>query len=140
MHDKADLIINNANAFVGTRYRKQGRSENGLDCAGLIIVTAKYSGISNFDTTRYSDRPNAEEFVKSMRAAKCQRLRRDQLANGDILRLNTEGWPVHIAIFEVDEHGREWYIHAYLPHRKVTRDPMSDDVWSRVEDVWRFPK
>lgn len=140
MHDKADDIVSVANDFVGTRYRHQGRSKVGLDCAGLIIATAKACGISNFDTTSYSNRPNAAEFTREMIRAGCTQLPLAKLEHGDLLRLNTAGWPVHIAVYEVDDKGKEWYIHAYLPHKKVSRDPVTADVRARISSAWRFPE
>lgn len=140
MHDKANDIVAVANGLVGVRYRHQGRSQVGLDCAGFIIVVAKLNDISNFDTTSYSSRPNAEEFTREMIRAGCKQLPYGKHKHGDILRLNTAGWPVHIAIYEIDERGREWYLHAYLPHKKVTRDPLTDIVKDTISSVWRFPE
>lgn len=140
MHNKARDIVEVAKGLVGVRYRGQGRSQMGLDCAGLIIVAGHLNGISNFDTTSYSNRPNAEEFTQNMIEAKCRQLPYSQLAHGDMLRLNTSGWPVHIAIYEVDENGAEWYIHAYLPHKQVTRDPLTDAVKQTISSVWRYPE
>lgn len=140
MHAKANELVTIANGLVGVRYRHQGRSRVGLDCAGLIIVTAKLCGISSFDTTNYSNRPNATEFTREMIRAGCTQLPLAELKHGDLLRLNTAGWPVHIAVYEVDDMGQEWYIHAYLPHKKVSRDPVTADVRARISSVWRFPE
>jgi len=140
MHAKANRLVNAANDLVGVRYRHQGRSQAGLDCAGLIIVTGQRCDISNFDTTNYSNRPNAVEFTREMIRAGCTQLPLAKLEHGDLLRLNTEGWPVHIAVYEIDAKGQEWYIHAYLPHKKVSRDPLTPDVKARISSVWRFPE
>jgi len=139
-HAKADDIIVAAKDLLGIRYRKQGRNSSGLDCAGVLIKVAHATGLTTLDTTQYSSRPNAEEFVAFMRKTGCKRLRVDQLETGDILRLNTHGWPVHCAVYEKDTIGKEWCIHAYMPHKKVTRDPLTQTMWDSVEDVWRFPE
>ena len=140
MHTKANGLVEAAKSLVGTRYRHQGRNEAGLDCAGLMIVAAKMCGIDHFDTTNYSNRPNAAEFTREMLRAECTQIPLAELGHGDLLRLNTAGWPVHIAIYEVDEAGQEWYIHAFLPHRKVTRDPLTPVVQQSISSVWRFPE
>lgn len=140
MHTKANELVETAKSLVGTRYRHQGRNEAGLDCAGLMIVTGQRCGLSNFDTTSYSNRPNAVEFTREMMRAECKQIPLAELSHGDLLRINTAGWPVHIAIYEVDEQGQEWYIHAFLSHRKVTRDPLTDMVKKSISSVWRFPE
>ena len=139
MHDKAAEIVYIAKGLVGVPYRHQGRNQSGLDCAGLIIVIAHMLGLSDKDTTAYSRRPNAEEFTAFMIEAGCTQLRNDGLEHGDIVRLNTSGWPVHLGVYEIDDRGQEWYTHAYLPHKKVTRDPFTDSVKRIVSSIWRFP-
>lgn len=140
MHIKANELVETAKSLVGTRYRHQGRNEVGLDCAGLIIVVAKSLGLTNKDTTSYSRRPNVSEFTAFMIETNCTQLPYGKHEHGDILRMNTAGWPVHVAIYEVDERGQEWYIHAFLPHKKVTRDPLTDTVKKNISSVWRFPE
>jgi len=72
--------------------------------------------------------------------AGCTQLPMVQLAHGDILRINTSGWPVHLGVYEIDDRGQEWYTHAYLPHKKVTRDPLTPAVRAQINSVWRFPE
>jgi len=140
MHNKANLIVEVAKDLVGIRYRHQGRTRLGLDCAGLIICVAHLCMISSFDTTAYAARPNANEFTREMIMAGCKQLPMTELAHGDILRINSHGWPVHIGIYEVDQQGQEWYIHAFLPHKMVSRDPVSPEVRVRISSVWRYPE
>ncbi len=140
MHAKAIQIVDIANALVGVPFRHQGRNTAGLDCAGLLVVVAHATGISEFDTTEYSNRPNVAAFTKAMVDSECTQLRYGQHEHGDILRLNTEGQPVHIAIYEIDSQGREWYIHAYLPLKKVVRTELTKVVKDTISSVWRFPE
>lgn len=139
MHKKAHDIVAVANGLVGVRYRHQGRNRNGLDCAGLVILIAHKLELTDKDTMAYSRRPNATEFTAFMIEAGCIQLPVAQLTHGDIVRLNTSGWPVHLGVYEVDDRGQEWYIHAFLPHKKVTRDPFTDIVRRNLSSVWRFP-
>lgn len=140
MHKKANDIVYVAHGLVGVKYRKQGRNQAGLDCAGLIIVIAHLLDITDKDTTAYSDRPNVEEFTSFMIETGCRQLPYGTHEHGDIIRLNSVGWPVHLGVYEVDAHSREWYIHAFAPHRKVTRNPLTDSVKMNISSVWRFPE
>ena len=90
-----------------------------IDCAGLIIAIAHMLDLTDKDTHSYSRRPNVIEFTNFMLEAGCTQLRNDGLEHGDIIRFNTQGWPVHLGVYEVDDKGQEWYIHAFLPHKKA---------------------
>ena len=140
MHARANDIVTTAKGLVGVPYREKGRSTSGLDCAGLLIYLAHMYDLTDKDTVAYSRRPNAKEFTDFMIYAGCTQIRMSDLEHGDILRINTNGWPVHVGIHEVDEYERSWYIHAYLPHRKVSRDPVTPEIWTHVSSVWRFPE
>lgn len=140
MHKKANEIVYIAHGLVGVPYRHQGRNQSGLDCAGLIIVIAHMLDLTAKDTIAYSRRPNATEFTAFMIEAGCTQLRNDGLEHGDIVRLNTSGWPVHLGVYEIDDRGREWYTHAFLRHKKVTCDPFTDIVKRDLSSVLRFPE
>ena len=60
--------------------------------------------------------------------------------NSDILRISEIRWPVHCAIYELDDKGEEWIIHSYLPYRKVVREPVNYVKRSQISSVWRFPE
>ena len=139
MHDKANEIVSVAKGLIGVRYRHQGRNQSGLDCVGLVILTAHLLGLSDQDMTAYSRRPNVAEFDACMAKVGFTQIRNEELAHGDLVRLNTLGWPIHACVYEIDDRGQEWYIHAYLPHKQVTRNPFTDLVKRDMSSVWRFP-
>ena len=141
MHDRADEIVARAKEYIETPYRHHGRSiTTGVDCIGLVIAVAQDLGISMYNTFRYSRRPNVQEFDSQMIKAGCILLPYSERKNGDILRLSEPRWPVHSVIYEVAKDGSEWTVHAYLPYRKVVREPLTPERDSRISSVWRFPK
>ena len=90
------------------------------------------------ETKAYPRRPNAPQFAAAMiKAGLTQRLFGTE-EQGDILRINTQGWPVHLGLYEIDDRGVEWYIHSYLPHKKVTRDPLTPEVRRSISSIWRY--
>ena len=137
MHAKANEIVYIANGLVGVPYRHQGRNQMGLDCAGLIIVVGEMLDLMKEDGPRgYPRRPDVKRFTEAMLKAGLVQ-RSGPREHGDILRINTAGWPVHLGIYEVDARGREWCIHAYAPHKQVTRDPLSHPMM-KISSVWRY--
>ena len=143
MHKKANDIIHTAKGLIGVPYRHQGRSRAGLDCAGVIIVVGQTEGVMGEEaevTKAYPRRPDAAKFAAAMIEAGLIQRPFGTQEHGDILRINTAGWPVHLGLYEIDENGMEWYIHAYLPHKKVTRDPLTPEVRRAICSVWRYPE
>ena len=140
MHAKADDIIRVANEFVGVPYRHQGRNKNGVDCAGLIVVVGQMLDLMTAEEKRnYPRRPDTNTFTKEMIKVGLKQRPHSSCEHGDILRLATAGWPVHLGIYEVDSRGTEWVIHAYQPHKQVTRDPLSIITKTcPVSSVWRY--
>ncbi len=141
MHDRARDIVEAARTYVGTRYRHQGRSrETAVDCVGLLVCVAHDIGLSDFDTDTYSKRPDARQFRANMLASGCTPVRKDRVESGDILRVFTMKWPVHLAILDVDELGLRWMIHAYAPARKVVRERLTDAFFDdHVCEGMRYP-
>jgi cell wall-associated NlpC family hydrolase len=139
MHAHADAIVEAARSRVGTPYRHQGRGPHHYDCVGLLIDVAHELGLTSFDTASYGRRPNVEEFTRFMRESGCTRLAMEELAHGDILRMAYDKWPVHTGIFVRTDRGFS-VIHAFLPYRKVVEEDLTEQVWARVNAVWRFPE
>lgn len=140
MHARSDNIIAAANELVGVRYRHQGRTLHGIDCVGVPIYIAAKLGIKEWDTTAYGPRPNVREFDRLIMDTGAKLLPFAEMSSGDMLRMNYQGWPVHIGIYEVDSKGQEWIIHAYASHKMVTRDSLTDHMKQFIQSVWRFPE
>lgn len=139
MHSLGNEIVAEAKKLLDIQYGHQGRGAR-LDCVGVPIYIAHKLGIFTFDTRDYSPRPNANEFTQHMIASGCQQIPRKDLGNGDLVRLAYEGWPVHLAIYEKDERGQEWIIHAFAKHKKVTRDTFLPETKKKISSIWRFPE
>lgn len=139
MHAKANEIVDRGREYVDRPYRHLGRSwKTGVDCAGLLICLMNDCDVSDFDSGAYSRRPNVIEFDRVMRESGCVRLPITELAHGDIIRMAIQRWPVHCALYENDGRG-EFIIHAWLPFRKVVREPLTPARYATISSVWRFP-
>lgn len=141
MHEVSRDIVACAKGYVGVRWRHQGRDKaTGVDCAGLLVCIVNDLGISGFDILGYSRRPNSTEFDKGMRLAGCVKLPRLEIRSGDVVRMAESGWPVHTALYEVDDVGGEWLIHAWAPAHKVVREPLTKVRDAQIRSVWRLPE
>ena len=138
-HPRAAEIVARANEYVGAPYKHQGRDMKlGIDCAGLLICVARDLKISQFNTADYAKRPDARTFRRHMIAAGCRSV--PKYKNGDILRMASANHPVHSGIYERDENGVEWVIHAWAVARKVVRQHLTPEVKKDIREAMRFPE
>ena len=141
MHPRANEIVQVANELVGLRYRHHGRGEGTIDCVGVPIYIAKKLGISDWDTKDYGPRPALHEFNRLIRETGATRIPMNELSHGDMVQVSWEGTPpVHVGIVEVDERGQMWMIHAFLLHRKVSRDVVTPRMQAGFVAAWRLPE
>ena len=141
MHSRADDIVRVANELVGMRYRHMGRGKETIDCVGVPLYIGKKLGLMDYDTKAYTSRPDIHTFNRLMQESPVNRIPMADLSHGDMVQISWEKTlPVHVGIIEVDERGDRWVIHAFLPHKKVTRDPVTPKIERSFVAAWRLPE
>jgi hypothetical protein len=113
-----------ARALVGTRFRPQGRSSDGLDCVGVVLATfgidpasaRRDYGFRNQDPVRLD-----AELLKHFRQLPTRRL-----APGDVMMMTIAERQLHLAVRT--EHG---FVHAHAGLRRVVETPGLPD-WTIV--------
>lgn len=138
-------IVICARSFIGTRFHHQGRlkktdsHKGGIDCLGLLIRVAQELNLpfTKHDETSYSHYPDTQKLRQKLTNI-LQEISLENMRQGDVLLLNIDGNPQHLAI--VSELNNEpAIIHAYAPARSVVEHVL-DDWWKqRIEAVFRIP-
>jgi hypothetical protein len=59
-------MIDHARTFIGTPWRHRGRNRRGLDCVGLLILSANASGLAVADATHYGRDPWEDRLRKEL--------------------------------------------------------------------------
>lgn len=139
MHPRANEIVDCARSLVGVPFKHQGRDTRGIDCVGVPIYIAKELGIKEWNSVAYPPRPNMALFEKLIRQTGATLVPFKEVAHGDMLRVMSYRFPVHMGIYAKDAKGNEYIIHAYQPVGKVIVTPLSAKEWEKVHSVWRFP-
>lgn len=124
-----------ARAFLGTRWQHQGRTEQGVDCVGLLVVPACRLGLlrPEDDVTNYSRQPDGEE-LSTLLHRYCIRLAKWQDAKaGDILAIKYVDQPQHVAIMTRDYDSR-WG--AYIIHAFGNAEMGGKVVEHRIDKRW----
>lgn len=132
----AATLIACARQFIGVRFAHQGRTPEGLDCLGLLILTAQTSGVritgieaAALDVPHYGTRPDAA-LLKHTLDTHLSAVTQAQVREGDVVLLKIDGVPQHLALItDYPMAGELGMIHAYAPARKV--------VEHRYDAHWR---
>jgi cell wall-associated NlpC family hydrolase len=136
--------------YVGTPFRHMGRSPNGLDCVGLLMLTARDVGHEPIDNPMYGREPSPDNSAFNL-AAYCQMncgepVTRNLQPNDILLmRLRPENLPSHLALVapypaEGDGSGEDvGMIHTYGEIGRVVYHRIDHVRRSQIVGVYAWP-
>lgn len=142
-----EAIVRAARSFIGTPYQHQGRSEFGMDCAGLVIQTGKRVGAipQNFDCCDYGRNPIGRlEPLMSLcmdekpgyhLKGKIQRLK-----PGDVVAIKWFKLSHHVAIVATANISMPYatLIHCHQRNKGCAEHRLNDYYLDRITGVWDF--
>lgn len=131
-------VVAEARSFVGSRYRHQGRSRDGVDCIGLPVCVRAGLGLAALDVSGYARKTTDTEMLDFCRSHMVE-VGRDDIQPGDVL-VQMNGPLRHMAIVGDYLHGGLSIIHAWMPARKVVECRLTDDFMKAVRGCFRFPE
>lgn len=132
-------VVEEARRWLEVPFRHQGRSREGIDCAGLVIRVAHALGLSEFDVRDYRARPDGLALK-----AYCDRemvgIPVSGFGAGDVLLFrNADNDPQHMGIVGDHPAGGFSLIHAYEPNGEVV-EQMLDRRWRHfLVAAYRLP-
>jgi lipoprotein Spr len=85
-----------ARAFVGTRFRPQGRGEGGLDCVGLVLSTFEIS--PSLVRRDYRMRGNHRREIENGMSGEFRPVAFDQAKPGDVMLMLVASDQLHLGI------------------------------------------
>lgn len=127
-------LVDKCRSFVGTKFVHQGRSKHGVDCAGLIVLSAKELGASVDDFTAYTMQPSAAVFFEYI-SKHADRVPDHEMQLGDLLIFEFDANPQHIAI--LSKVNPFYMIHAANMHRKVVEHRIDEKWMNKLRAVFR---
>lgn len=116
-------IVREARVWLGTKWQHQGRTIQGIDCAGLIALVGMKLGLTSHNPTDYPRRPDGT-FVKHFQAHLNQKPV-NKAKTGDVLVFaeSGHGYACHCGIQGV-KYGKPSVIHAHAHRRKVMEETL----------------
>src|SRR5574337_982975 len=121
-------IVAYARSFIGTRWVHQGRTRDGLDCAGLVIRVAQDLGYSTFDTTDYARQATDETMLELCRAHLAP-VPLGAIEPGDVLVFAFENQRHMGLVGDYPVRGELSLIHAYALGPRRVVEVRLDPVW-----------
>lgn len=120
-------FVEAARSFLGVKWKHMGRSRNGLDCVGLLIESAKLSGIKAPESWPVYERTPTNADLLIPFDTYCRPKDLSQIVPGDIVvtRDDSTVLPCHCGII-AEAWGDLRMIHASIRRRKVVEEAFSD--------------
>lgn len=130
-------IVASARLWVGTRWVHQGRSEHGLDCAGLVSVVLNGQGVIRYETADYPRRTLNNAFLEHFRKAGLRDTTLAKAESGDVLVFKDAGYACHCGFLV---RGRPTTIvHAHAKRRRVVEEEFTLFWQQKLVAVFKIP-
>ena len=113
-------VVTEARSWIGTRWIHQGRSREGTDCFGLIVVTCREIGLPVEDVEGYRRTPNPEMFISHAHKIFDPA---DAPAPGMVAIFKQARYPCHLGWF-AERDGKLTVIHSFAGFRQVVEEPF----------------
>lgn len=131
-------VVAEARSFLGVRWLHQGRSRDGLDCAGLVVAVGTTCRGLDCPLPDYP-RASRDEQMLELAGQHLVAIDKADMRPGDVVVLAFEKQR-HMGLLGDYPYGGLSLIHAYLPNRKVVEQRL-DEVWAaRIKQAFRFPE
>lgn len=133
-----------AMTYLGCPFLHMGRSRTGLDCVGLLILTAREWGINPVDNPYYGREPNQENNAFDLahyieRNTGSGPVERDIQVNDILLmRLKQNTAPSHLALAAPHPHGMGM-VHTYGEIGKVVFHRINETRMAQIVGVYPWP-
>ena len=126
-----------ARQYVGVPWRHLGRSREGIDCIGLVLLAARDCGIAADDPAPYAREPSSQRLRQEL-ARHLDEVPIAAARAGDVLVFNLGLYAGHLGVRGVHPAYRvPSVIHAYAPRRRVVEEPLATIDAGTLTGVFR---
>lgn len=127
-----------ARSYIGVRWRHQGRSRRGVDCAGLVACALQDAGRPIEDRTTYGREPYMHSLEAVLLSHFGDPLPANQMRVGDVALMHfRNGDPSHVGILGDYLYGGLSLIHAHATTRHVVEHRLDDEWAGYIVETYR---
>lgn len=129
-------IVDFARSFKGTPYKHQGRSVNGIDCVGILVLLGNELDVYHESERRYSRNPKSFGIKQEMEKILVKIDKKD-IKYGDILLFRMITDPQHVGV--VTEYSEQSFgiVHCYQSVGKVVEHRLNDKWIDRIVQAYK---
>lgn len=130
-------VVDAARRYLGVPFHHQGRVPAGVDCAGLLILTARDLGLDPIDCLTYAHDPDPVMLAEYLEAQPfLARINPNEIEPGDIVLmcLSTRSQRGHHLAIITDV----GLIHAYAPARMVVETVLDASFKRAIVKAYRW--
>ena len=128
-------IVEAALSWVGVPALHQGRTLDGVDCAGLMVCVGADSGVGVYDTTGYNEYPSTEIFYRFLDQSPLIRKPVTDRMIGDIVTLRIAREVRHLAILVAEDR----MVHVCARAHKVVLRGFGEYTLRLVDRCYQYP-
>jgi cell wall-associated NlpC family hydrolase len=130
-------LIAAARSYLGVRFRHQGRSERGVDCAGLIVVCLLATGRVPADVEAYGREP-LNQGLRGMCVENFgEPIPKGGMQPGDVALMRFRGEPSHVGLVTDYPYDGLALIHAFAQVKKVVEHRLDSEWLGNIVEVFR---
>lgn len=129
-------VIDEARSWLNVRWRHQGRSRAGIDCAGLVVLVGRALGLADHDDLSYARNAQGQDFLAPFRRAMDAVLTPDAMP-GDVIVFADILYPCHCGILST-RHDVRHLIHSHASRRKVIEEPYTGEWPAKAKFAFRY--
>jgi len=131
-------IVEEARSYLGVKWLHQGRTRDGIDCAGLVVCVGNGLGLIQYDRSDYQRNPNGSAFLHYFKDGGGVQKPVTEAKPGDILVLREGAYPCHTAIVGENRHGLT-IIHAFIVRKKVVEEQLIGAWLAKRVACFQYP-
>jgi cell wall-associated NlpC family hydrolase len=134
--DRDELLekyLKQARSYINTPFKHQGRSRNGLDCIGIIVVPLNDVGFFSYDNKNYRKYGLGGEIIEVLSKFCYEVPKPLEYKPGDILMFSKNS-SQHLAIYT----DKNTIIHAHNFVGKVVEHSLTKEWKESISKVFRY--
>ena len=132
-------FIAEARSYVSppVRFRHQGRTRNGVDCAGLLLLSMAAIGRPIQDLSAYGREPLGNGLRAMLVANLGEPVPKADMRPGDVVLMRFRGEPTHVGLVADYIYGGLSLVHTFAQVKKVVEHRIDDEWMGHIVEVWR---
>ncbi len=126
-----------ARAYLGVPWRHLGRTRQGLDCIGLLLLAARDCGLTVNDPGAYAVGHRGPALAEALRT-RLVRVPLGAARDGDVLTFRDGLHVAHVGLRST-LHGRPAVIHAHTGRGRVMEEALAFQLADDLRAAYRVP-